>query len=122
MKKLIVILFISVFAFNAKAQQEHPYIKDCNITMEYGFMTKTVSLWGNVKVVTNPRDADFRVKIEKSCGAAAVYVVKVTDEPSQCGEWRFVDSKKDALFTICFVKESEHFSICFTSTFPGSRY
>jgi hypothetical protein len=122
MKKLILILFITAFAFNAKAQQEHPFIKDCNITMEYGMMTRTLSLWGNVKVVTKPMDADFNVKIEKSCGAADLYVVKVTSKATECGEWRFVNSEKEADFTVCFVNDGADFSICFTPSDPGCRY
>jgi hypothetical protein len=101
---------------------EHPLIKDCKITKDFGFMKQTWSLYGNVKVVTE--HADFDVKIVPTPGLAAMYVKKMSSTPTQCGEWRFVDSIEKASFTVRFVPESEweHFTICFVKDNPGSRY
>lgn len=117
----IALVFSAVSIANKTPQPKHPLIKDCKIVKEYGFVSKTFSLYGDVKIITDPKKwADFDVKI--NTGQAALYVKAVKSEPRRCGEWRFVDSEKDADFTVSFVKESEDFTICFVDSDPGTSY
>jgi hypothetical protein len=123
MKKLVCIVLLIFAASAATAQGQHPLISDCSITKDFGMMSETFRLYGNVKVVTDPKEyADFRVKVVKAPGLAAVYVKKVTEKPLDCGEWRFVESTEKATFTVRFVTEMEHFTIRFVDSNPGSRY
>ena len=108
---------------------DHPLIKDCSITKNYGTVSKTFFLWGTVRIITDPREyADFDVKIVPTPGLAAMYVQKVTAPPYYCGRWRFVnsqqekDEKEKATFTVRFVDEMEDFTVCFVESEPGSRY
>ncbi|MDR1896550.1 MAG: hypothetical protein LBR10_07160 [Prevotellaceae bacterium] len=121
-----IIPFLLVFApVGSGVCDQHPLIKDCAITKEYGFMSETFRLYGDVKIVTDPKEhADFRVKLVESPGLAAVYVKKVAFRPTQCGEWRFTDSAEAAHFTVRFVPEGEweHFTIRFVDSDPGSPY
>jgi hypothetical protein len=123
MKRPLFILLFLCAAGAAAAQAQHPWIKDCAITKEYGFMSETFRLAGNVKLITDPKEhADFNVKVVGSPGGAAMYVKKVTACPCVCGEWRFVEAIKDAYFTVRFVKEWEDFTMVFVTEYPGSRY
>ncbi|MDR2652190.1 MAG: hypothetical protein LBC68_07745 [Prevotellaceae bacterium] len=122
MKRL---LFILSFAFIACAALAQARVVNCRITKEYGFETKTVSLFGNVKVVTDPNEyAEFKVRIIKENQCCADLFVKIVNtEPEQCGEWRFVKSEKDAWITVRFVEEGwEDFTIRFVTSDPGSAY
>jgi hypothetical protein len=93
-------------------QATHPLIKDCKIVKEYGFVSETFKLYGDVKIITDPKKfATFDVKVNRE--AASLYVRLVEKSPVECGQWRFVDNEKDADFTIFIVEESEDFSICF---------
>jgi hypothetical protein len=102
-------------------QATHPLIKDCKIVKEYGLMSRTISLYGDVKVITDPkRLATFDVKIKKRIATLDVKIVETL--PRRCGEWRFVDNEKDADFTVSFVDELEDFTICFVDDNPGTSY
>ncbi|MDR2564367.1 MAG: hypothetical protein LBC98_10590 [Prevotellaceae bacterium] len=117
----IALVFSAVSIANKTPKQGHPQIKDCKIVKEYGFVSETISLYGDVKIITDPKKlATFDVKIKKEIAALDVKVVKTI--PRRCGEWRFVDSEKDADFTVSFVDESEDFTICFVDDNPGSAY
>ncbi|MDR3287082.1 MAG: hypothetical protein LBT27_06540 [Prevotellaceae bacterium] len=126
MKRLSFILLFTFVCVACIAQSEHPLIKDCAITKNFGMSSETFFLWGHVRVVTDPKEyADFNVKIVSSPALADVYVKRVTSAPFECGEWHFVTSKKDAppfTVTIRFVTEWEEFTICFVDSNPGSRY
>jgi hypothetical protein len=123
MKRLSVILLFTLCAAIGFAQSNHPLIKDCEITQEHGLASTTKSLWGNIKVVTNPKEyAELNVKIVSTPGLADVYVKTVSTPPDQCGEWRFIKSAKDAWFTVRFVDAGEDFTICFVKSEPGCRY
>jgi hypothetical protein len=121
MKKLIIVLITTFIAFVANAQ--HHLIKDCVATLDFGFESKIIYLSGKVKVITDPKEyADFNVKVITSSEFADVYVKKVKTRPSECGEWQFVESKKDAEFTVRFVDKGEDFDIKFVTSNPGCRY
>lgn len=107
MRKYIFILF-SLVSFNLFAEDWDPCIcsdcpnpaKGCQYTIESGMTSRTFELWGNVRVVSNPLEADITVYLVKDGGADLV-VSWVDKEPDGCGQWRKVDSNEN--FTICFV-------------------
>ncbi|MDR0603586.1 MAG: hypothetical protein LBG80_04695 [Bacteroidales bacterium] len=121
MKKLIILLLIS-FTVLYSAQAQHPLINDCEVTLSFGFQSSSFKLYGDVKVITNPKvRADFDVRVV-DIRYADMYVMVVNTNPKKCGEWRWVTSEKDADFTIRFVDKQEDFTISFVTDNPGSRY
>jgi hypothetical protein len=117
----IVFILSAISVANSAPTADHPLIKDCKIEKKYGFVSKTFSLYGDVKIITDPKKfATFDVKIKK--GMAALYVQIVKTTPKKCGQWRWVDDEKDADFTVEFVDESEDFTICFVDDDPGTSY
>jgi hypothetical protein len=116
----IVFILSAISVANSAPTADHPLIKDCKIEKKYGFVSETFELWGNVKIITDPKKfATFDVNISKEY--ADLYV-KLVDNPNSCGQWRWVDDEKDADFTIRIVDESEDFSICFVDADPGTAY
>ncbi|MDR0726403.1 MAG: hypothetical protein LBF59_10420 [Prevotellaceae bacterium] len=125
MRKLLFILAFIVACNAAFAQTEHPLIKDCSITKNFGFMSETFFLWGTVRIITDPKEhVDFHVKIVPSPALADMYIKPVKSGTFECGEWRFVSAENAPpfTFTVRFVKEMEEFTICFVDSDPGSRY
>jgi hypothetical protein len=123
MRKLFFILSF-ILACNAAFAQRVSPIKDCSYTKDFGMSSTTYSLWGTIRIVTDPKEhADFNVKILPQAEAADIRV-KIVNNPSGCGEWKLVFSKDTAFinFTIRFVKKDEHFTIKFVDAIPGSSY
>ncbi|MDR1553971.1 MAG: hypothetical protein LBS69_11010 [Prevotellaceae bacterium] len=125
MKRCLFILAFIFVGCAVFAQAKQSMIKDCAITKDFGFMSKTFELWGTVRIVTDPKEhSDFDVRLVKSPGLAAMYI-KITEKPSKCGEWRFVKNAEDADFSIRFITDKDewvNFTICFVNSEPGSRY
>ena len=112
MKRLIPILLFLFATVYVHAQAE---INGCDIVVVYGNETLYFEAYGNVYVVTNPKEhADLDVKIVNSPRLATYKVFVTTDTPRKCGEWRFVSDRSKAKFTIRYVKELEECSIFFT--------
>lgn len=80
----------------------------CKYTRDYGMETVTFDLWGDVRVVTNPHEADILVYLVKDDGAADLVVTWV-DDPYGCGQWHKVD--KGELFSVCFTDSFRDASI-----------
>ncbi|MDD4141594.1 MAG: hypothetical protein PHR20_02210 [Bacteroidales bacterium] len=112
MKKFIIILFISLSALYLSAQETE--INGCYATTFYGNETKgPFELYGNVFVETDPKEhVDICVKIVDSPKKATYNIFKTTDTPQKCGEWRFVDDRSKAKFTIRYVKEPDWWEDC----------
>lgn len=112
MKKVFSVL---LFVFAAICVQAQAEINGCDIVVVYGNETSYFEAYGNVFVVTNPKEhADLDVKIVDSPRFATYKVFTTTDTPKKCGEWRFVSDRSQAKFTIRYVKELEECSIYFT--------
>ncbi|MDR3350356.1 MAG: hypothetical protein LBN98_01745 [Prevotellaceae bacterium] len=104
----------------AQAQKRHPFIEDCAITKNFGLVSETIRLRGNVRIITDPEEhADFRVKLISAPGLASVYI-KIVSHPAGCGEWKWVTSGED--FSIRFVDEMELFTIRIVTDMPGCPY
>jgi hypothetical protein len=95
------------------------------VSREYGFETVTFMLSGSVYVVTNPNEhADLHVKVVNDPGIAVLYVYRTNRDDFDCGIWRFVKNRRDAKFTVRFVKKYEQIAIYYVSSpkEAGSRY
>ena len=114
MKKFISSLFILFVISCAFAQ--NVVIDECKVTKDYGFQQYTFSVYGDVYVETDPKEpVELEVKIASRHSGADFTIYRTTDTPKQCGEWRFVNNKSKADFSIRFVNEWEDCTIIFTS-------
>ena len=114
MKKIFSILLFVFAVIYTQAQVTD--INGCYITSVYGNETIRFEVYGNVYVVTNPREhADVEVRIVDSPQKATYKIYKTTDTPRKCGEWRFVSDRSKAKFTIRYVKDREDCRIFFTN-------
>ncbi len=85
-------------------------IDGCYVTVtgDAGQWEKSFHAFGNVYVVTDPNEwADLEVYVSTSPSSCCIYRCK--DKPQDCGEWRFVKNRKDAKFTVRFVKQDDHY-------------
>ena len=76
-------------------------VSNCEYTLNEGMVTRTFEVWGDVRVTTNPYDADVWVSVVKS--GAADMVVSWVDKPRGCGQWHKVDKGED--FSVYFTNE-----------------
>ena len=113
MKRLIPIL---LFVFATICVQAQVEINGCDITSVYGDRTTYFEIYGNVYVITSPKEhADIEVRVVDSPQKATYNIYKTTDTPRKCGEWRFVSDRSKAKFTIRYVKDREDCRIFFTN-------
>lgn len=77
-------------------------VSGCVYTLDEGMVTRTFEVWGNVRVTTNPYDADVWVYVVKGGGGADL-VVSWVDNPHGCGQWHKVDKNED--FSVYFTDE-----------------
>jgi hypothetical protein len=107
MKYLLLTLAIPFALCTVSAQQTYEPIKDCKITKSYGMMSMTWHLAGDVYLVTDKNEsADLYVKVRRGKKEFASLGVTVVKRPAcECGEWRWVKNKEDALFTVKFVDD-----------------
>ena len=77
---------------------------------------KVVSLWGDVYVARPGEPVDFEVKISGKDDWADLKIV-VVNKPGHVypKQWRFVNDRKKADFSIRFVKSDAHFAVRFIS-------
>ena len=110
-------LFVFVFLVSLNAvNAQNVVIDEYNVTCDYGFMKETFSAYGNVYVETDPKEpVQLEVKVVSNPAIADFSVYKTSDTPKQCGEWRFVNDRSKADFSIRYVKEWEDCTIVFTS-------
>lgn len=121
MRKLFSVLLLFVFILAANAQDAK--IDGCTITCYYGNETYIFEAYGNVYVEKDPtKHVDLYVKIVNEERLADYSVYKTTDKPQDCGEWRFVTNRKDATFTIRYVKDREDIRIFFTNNRSKAGY
>ena len=114
MKKLLLLFLFIVSLCASNAQ--NVVIDECKVTCDYGFMRETFSAYGNVYVETDPKEpVQLEVKVVSNPAIADFSVYKTSDTPKQCGEWRFVNDRSKADFSIRYVKEWEDCTIVFTS-------
>ena len=113
MKKIFSIL---LFVFATICVQAQVEINGCDITSVYGDRTTYFEIYGNVYVITSPKEhADIEVRVVDSPQKATYNIYKTTDTPRKCGEWRFVSDRSKAKFTIRYVKDREDCRIFFTN-------
>ncbi|MCQ2351262.1 MAG: hypothetical protein MJ003_04735 [Paludibacteraceae bacterium] len=91
--------------------RENP-IKDCSITKEYGTVSETFYLSGDMHIVTDPTEfAEFWVYISKPEEYSDI-TISFKEHPVECGEWhitkndgfgvRFTSKKEEATFIANF--------------------
>lgn len=109
MNRCLVILFLFVSSLSIAGDRmcgvgpcPNP-VANCVYTLDKGMVTETFEVWGDVRVTTNPYDADVWVYVVKSSGADLV--VSWVDDPQGCGQWHKVD--KDENFSVYFTNEEE---------------
>lgn len=74
--------------------------RGCMYTVHEGMVSRTFTLSGDVRVTTNPYDADILVYV--TTGGADLVVSWVGDQPTNvCGQWHRVEKNED--FSVCFV-------------------
>ncbi|MDR0829838.1 MAG: hypothetical protein LBN95_06985 [Prevotellaceae bacterium] len=115
MKKLLCLL--SLFFVLGTVFAQNVEINGCAIVRHYYGAGETLQFecYGNVFVVTAPNEhADLYVKVVNSPKYATYKIFRCTDKPRSCGEWRFVTDRKQAKFTVKFVKDNEDFRIYYT--------
>ena len=94
MKKVFSVLLFVFAAIYVQAQVE---INGCDIISVYGDRTIYFEIYGNVYVITNPKEhADIEVRVVDSPQKATYNIYKTTDTPRKCGEWRFVNNRNQA--------------------------
>ena len=114
MKKFISSLFILFVVSCAFAQSV--VLDGCHVTRYYASVTSYFYAYGDVYVETDPKEpVELEVKIASRHSGADFTIYRTTDTPKQCGEWRFVNNKSKADFSIRFVNEWEDCTIIFTS-------
>ncbi|MDR1737976.1 MAG: hypothetical protein LBR66_04050 [Candidatus Symbiothrix sp.] len=115
MKRLILLTFFLTSGICSLPQET--LINGCRITVYYSNdSSREFTPCGNVFVETNPRRrADLYVRVVADSTRATYKVFQCTDTPKKCGEWRFVNKRRDADFTIKYVAEFYDCSIFFTS-------
>ena len=114
------ILFVSIFTFCfgiCFSQRERVHIENgCLVTRFYASATSRFMAYGNVYVETDPKEpVDLCVKVVDSPKGATFKVYKTTDTPQSCGEWRFVNDRSKAKFTIRYVKQYEDCTVFFVN-------
>ena len=115
MKKLLVIVLFLFALCASYAQRFGVEIDQCFVTRYYASGNRTFMAYGDVYVETDPKEfVDLRVKVVTDPRIADFLVFKTTDTPQDCGEWRFVKDRSKAKFTIRFVKEWEDCTIYYT--------
>ena len=113
MKKfLFVVLFVlSLYVSYAQSIK----IDGCDVTRYYASVTSYFMAFGDVYVETESKEpVDILVKVTTD-PSASMWIFKTSDEPQDCGEWRFVKDRSKAKFTIRYVKELEDCTIRFVS-------
>jgi hypothetical protein len=120
MKRLFLsLLLLLSFTLPASADRVTVDLEKCTATFDEGTVTRTIPLYGKVRIVTDPNElADLRIRIAPKWGQMTVKIVEA--RPLECGEWQFVTSGE--YFTVRFVEELEHFSVTFSKTISGTRY
>jgi hypothetical protein len=119
MKRLFLsLLLLLSFTLPASADWVTIDFKNCTATFNMGTYTRTIPLYGKVRIVTDPDECeDLSVRIAPKWGRMNVKVVE--SGADECGEWQWVTSGED--FTVRFVEELDDFSITFTND-RGSTY
>ena len=108
MKKKYIIILLSLVSLSVRADERvcatgpcpNP-VSNCEYTLNEGMVTRIFEVWGDVRVTTNPYDADVWVYVVKS--GAADMVVSWVDKPRGCGQWHKVDNGED--FSVYFTDE-----------------
>ena len=77
-------------------------VAGCVYTLNEGMKTRSFEVWGNVRVVSNPYEADVWVYVVKGGGGADL-VVSWVENPHGCGQWHKVEKNED--FSVYFTDE-----------------
>jgi hypothetical protein len=121
MKRFALLIVLLISAICLSVAQTKGNIKNCTCSKSHGMVSEGRSLWGNVKIVSDPKEfADFNVYICKKYGGD-LRVMLVRRPARECGEWRLVSNKEKAFFSVRFVEEPElaDFTIKFVKSNPG---
>ena len=111
MKKLLLLFLFCLPLCVSFAQRIK--IDECNVTRYYASVTHHFMAFGSVYVETDPKEpVDICVKVVNS-SPATFSIYKTTDKPQDCGEWRFVNDRSKAKFTIRYVKDHEDCTVRF---------
>mgnify|MGYP006916049745 CR=1 FL=1 len=120
MKKTFLFLALILSAQVALAQFDPPRVN----AEEYSFdrfaeyPKRTLYLWGNVYEEKDPRKADLLVKVVKSKHASSDLYIAIDKRERKRypkGVWHFVNNRRKADFSVCFVSKGEDFSVCVIS-------
>ena len=112
MYKFIVTIILCLLCPLSVFSTEILEIVDCHIKYEKRYSGGYFGLNANVYVVTdNYTVPDFYVYLaDEEYPGYDISVYRTNSEPSECGEWRFVDDPSKARFTIKFVDDyDKHF-------------
>ena len=82
--------------------------------------TKTVYLWGKVRVVKDYKDADLSVYVTQDPIQYDMYVQWVDSNPDECGLWQRVDKGEE--FTIQFVQSPSEADLVIYYDDPRKHY
>ena len=97
-------MFVPVWADEwdcLRADQPNP-ASGCKFTVDEGMVSRTFELNGNVRITTNPSEADIFVYVSKY--AADLVVTWFNSQKTYgCGQWHKVDKAEG--FTIYFVDD-----------------
>lgn len=111
MKKLSVVFLLMLSMGVSLAQRI--IFDGCKITRYYASVTREFYAYGDVYIETDPKEpVDMCVKVVSDIHAN-MWIYKTTDQPQDCGEWRFVKDRSKAKFTIRLVNELEDCTIRF---------
>ena len=93
---------------------------DCAYDVPATVPTKTVYLWGKVRVVKDYKDADLSVYVTQDPMQYDMYVQWVESNPDECGLWQRVDSGEE--FTIQFVPSPDEADLVIYYDDPRKHY
>lgn len=94
------VIWIESDCFYYEHRQFRKTQNDCFFTVDEGLVSRTFSLWGDVRVISDPLKSDINVYVMED-GIGADLVVTWVDDAGGCGQWHRVDKGED--FTVCFV-------------------
>lgn len=120
---LALTLSASATIYVGSATHEDGYGKeyhDCAYDVPATVPTKTVYLWGKVRVVNDYKDANLAVYVSQDSTIFDMYVLWVDSNPDECGLWQRVDKGEE--FTIQFVQSPSEADLVIYYDDPRKHY
>ena len=116
MRKILfaIAALLAVHTASAQFTERRVNWEECSYDRFAEYPKRTLYLWGRVYKEKDPKKADVTVKIVKDKTSWADLFIAIDKSEKKWypkAVWHFVNDKRKADFSVCFVEKDEDFSI-----------